>query len=65
MLSSTLRAACKRCDSLVCRVDAIASHHPPYELDQVQPAFLRLDLGNKGLWLVQPFGQVRLGQPRI
>lgn len=52
-------------DDLRHRVQAIASRHPLGELDHVQPAFLRLDLGDEGLRLVQPFGQVRLGQPCI
>ena len=42
-----------------------AGNHPHDELDQVQPSFLRLDLGNKGLGLVQPLGQVSLRQASI
>lgn len=60
------RQPARQCrDRLVCRVNAIAGHHPLGELDHVQPAFLRLDLGNKGLGLVQSLCQVSLGQTCI
>lgn len=64
-MSFAVQAACKCRESLVSRINAIASHHPLGKLDHVQPAFLRLDLGNKGLWLVQSLCQVSLGQTCI
>ena len=64
-MSFAAQAACKCRDGLVCRVNAIAGHHPLGELDHVQPAFLRLDLGNKGLWLFQSLCQISLGQTCI
>lgn len=60
-----LQPASKCRDSLVCRVNAIAGHHPLGELDYVQPAFLCLDLGDKGLWLFQSLCQASLGQTSI
>lgn len=65
MLFVAVQAACQRRDSLVRRVNTIASRHPLGELDHVQPAFLRFDLGNKGLRLVQTLCQVSLGQTCI
>lgn len=65
MLHVALHPASKCRDSLLGRVDAIAGHHPLGELDHVQPAFLRLDLGNKGLWLLQTIRQVSLGETCI
>lgn len=65
MLHFALQPARQYHDSLVCRVNAIAGHHPLGELDHVQPAFLRLDLGDKGLWLFQTLCQVSLRQASI
>lgn len=60
-----MQATCQRRDGLVRSVNAIAGAHPLGELYHVQPAFLRLDLSNKGLRLVQTLCQVSLGQTRI
>lgn len=38
-------------------VQAVACNHPLRELDHVQLALLRFDLGNEGLWLAKPSRQ--------